>query len=73
MFEALREVELDIAEGADAVMVKPALGYLDVVCRGEGSVRVSDGRLQRERRVLDADGRRRARLDRRAPGDARDR
>jgi porphobilinogen synthase len=29
--EALREVELDIAEGADAVMVKPALGYLDIV------------------------------------------
>ena len=31
VLEALREVELDIAEGADAVMVKPALGYLDVV------------------------------------------
>jgi porphobilinogen synthase len=29
--EALREVEADIAEGADAVMVKPALGYLDVL------------------------------------------
>lgn len=29
--EALREVELDIAEGADAVLVKPALGYLDVL------------------------------------------
>lgn len=29
--EALREIELDIAEGADAVMVKPALPYLDVV------------------------------------------
>ena len=29
--EAVREVELDISEGADAVMVKPALGYLDVV------------------------------------------
>ena len=29
--EALREVELDIAEGADAVMVKPALSYLDVL------------------------------------------
>jgi porphobilinogen synthase len=29
--EALREVELDINEGADAVMVKPALGYLDVI------------------------------------------
>jgi porphobilinogen synthase len=29
--EALREVDLDIAEGADMVMVKPALSYLDVV------------------------------------------
>jgi porphobilinogen synthase len=29
--EALREVALDVAEGADIVMVKPALGYLDVV------------------------------------------
>lgn len=29
--EAIREVELDIAEGADLVMVKPALAYLDVI------------------------------------------
>jgi porphobilinogen synthase len=29
--EALREVELDVAEGADIVMVKPALPYLDVI------------------------------------------
>jgi porphobilinogen synthase len=31
--EALREVELDIAEGADIVMVKPAMPYLDVIWR----------------------------------------
>jgi porphobilinogen synthase len=31
--EALREVALDIAEGADMVMVKPAMAYLDVVRR----------------------------------------
>jgi porphobilinogen synthase len=31
--EALREVRLDIEEGADMVMVKPALPYLDVICR----------------------------------------
>ncbi|MGK7889311.1 MAG: porphobilinogen synthase [Leptolyngbyaceae cyanobacterium] len=31
--EAIREVELDIAEGADMVMVKPALAYLDVICQ----------------------------------------
>jgi len=29
--QALREVELDLAEGADIVMVKPALAYLDVI------------------------------------------
>jgi porphobilinogen synthase len=31
--EALREVALDLAEGADMVMVKPGQPYLDVVCR----------------------------------------
>jgi porphobilinogen synthase len=31
--EALREVALDLAEGADIVMVKPALGYLDIIYR----------------------------------------
>ncbi|GED98993.1 delta-aminolevulinic acid dehydratase [Gordonia crocea] len=29
--EAMRELELDLAEGADLVMVKPAMGYLDVL------------------------------------------
>jgi porphobilinogen synthase len=29
--EALREIELDIQEGADIVMVKPALAYLDII------------------------------------------
>ena len=29
--EALREIELDLAEGADMIMVKPALGYLDII------------------------------------------
>ena len=31
--EALREAELDIAEGADMIMVKPGLPYLDIVWR----------------------------------------
>jgi porphobilinogen synthase len=31
--EALKEIELDIAEGADIIMVKPALAYLDIICR----------------------------------------
>jgi porphobilinogen synthase len=29
--EALREIELDIKEGADIIMVKPALSYLDII------------------------------------------
>jgi len=31
--EAIREVEMDIAEGADIIMIKPALPYLDVIAR----------------------------------------
>jgi porphobilinogen synthase len=31
--EALREVETDLEEGADIIMVKPALHYLDVISR----------------------------------------
>ena len=38
--EALREVHLDIAEGADMVMVKPALSYLDVITRVRQEVNV---------------------------------
>jgi porphobilinogen synthase len=38
--EALREVALDIAEGADMVMVKPGLPYLDVVRRVKETFRV---------------------------------
>jgi porphobilinogen synthase len=38
--EALREVALDLAEGADAVMVKPALPYLDVLAAVRAAVDV---------------------------------
>jgi porphobilinogen synthase len=38
--EALREVELDVAEGADMVMVKPALHYLDVISEVRRAVKV---------------------------------
>jgi len=31
--QAMAEIALDIAEGADIVMVKPALAYLDIICR----------------------------------------
>jgi len=37
--EALREVELDLEEGADIVMVKPALHYLDVITRVKSEFR----------------------------------
>jgi porphobilinogen synthase len=38
--EALREVLLDVAEGADLILVKPALGYLDVVADVRAAVDV---------------------------------
>lgn len=38
--EALREVAMDIAEGADAVMVKPGMPYLDIVRRVSETFRV---------------------------------
>ena len=38
--ESLKEVELDLAEGADMVMVKPALSYLDVIRRVTDAVDV---------------------------------
>ncbi|MGH3655468.1 MAG: porphobilinogen synthase [Micromonosporaceae bacterium] len=38
--EALREVSLDVAEGADLVMVKPALAYLDVIAAVRDAVDV---------------------------------
>jgi porphobilinogen synthase len=38
--EALREVALDIAEGADMVMVKPGLPYLDIVSRVKDEFRM---------------------------------
>jgi porphobilinogen synthase len=31
--EAMREIELDLEEGADMIMVKPALAYLDLLCQ----------------------------------------
>jgi porphobilinogen synthase (EC 4.2.1.24) len=38
--EALKEVYLDIEEGADIVMVKPALAYLDIIHRVKQAVDV---------------------------------
>jgi len=33
--EAIREISLDVSEGADIIMVKPALPYLDIICRAK--------------------------------------
>jgi porphobilinogen synthase len=38
--EALREIELDIAEGADMIMVKPALAYLDIITLAKANFNV---------------------------------
>ena len=67
--EALREVGLDIAEGADMVMVKPGMPYLDIVRRVKDSFGVPTFAYQVSGRVRDADGRRPERLARRRQGD----
>ena len=54
--EAVREALLDVEEGADAVMVKPAAGYLDIVRRIKQRDRRAGRRLPGVRRVLDAEG-----------------
>ena len=38
--EALREMELDVAEGADLIMVKPALAYLDIIALAKANFNV---------------------------------
>ena len=60
--EALREVLLDIDEGADMVMVKPALPYLDIVAAGRRHRPRPGGRLPGQRRVRDGRGGRGQRL-----------
>ena len=69
--EAVREALLDVEEGADMVMVKPALPYLDVIRRVKDAHPRAGGRLQRQRRVRDDQGGRRGRLPRRARRRAR--
>ena len=61
--EALREVALDLEEGADMIMVKPALPYLDIIAARPRAIRRSRRRLQRERRIFDGESRRAQRLD----------
>ena len=50
--EALREVLLDVQEGADMVMVKPALAYGDLISAVKREHAAAGGGLQRLRRVL---------------------
>ena len=69
--EAVREAKIDVEEGADVVMVKPALPYLDVIAPRARSGRRAGRRLQRVGRVRGAEGGRRARLARRARRGAR--
>ena len=52
--EALREVALDLAEGADMVMVKPGMPYLDIVRRVKDAFARADLRLSGVGRVRDA-------------------
>ncbi|MFG6199604.1 porphobilinogen synthase [Nonomuraea sp. JJY05] len=54
--EALREVRLDLAEGADAVMVKPALAYLDIITgvRDEVDVPVAAYQVSGEYAMIEA-------------------
>ena len=62
--EALREVEIDLAEGADFVIVKPALAYLDIVRRVKDRFQSPGRRLQRLGRIRADQGRRGERLGR---------
>ena len=70
--EALREVALDLAEGADMVMVKPALSYLDIIRRVKErfGVPVAAYNVSGEFAMVKAAAAKG--LDRRAPSDAGD-
>ena len=67
--EALREVELDLDEGADMVMVKPGMPYLDIIRRVKDEFGAPDLRLSGQRRIFDDHGGIAKRLDRRRQGD----
>ena len=69
--EALRECALDLEEGADALMVKPALAVPRRDPRRARALRLPRRRLQRLRRVRDGEGRGRRGPPRRAGGGAR--
>ena len=66
--EALDETALDVAEGADMIMVKPALAYLDVITTAAQCLRPPARGVPREWRVRDGDGSGGERLARRRRG-----
>ena len=51
--EAMREIELDIAEGTDIIMIKPALCYLDIVREARDRYELPCGCIQCIRRICD--------------------
>ncbi len=55
--EAMREIELDIEEGADMIMVKPAMPYLDIIRQARDRFRSAARRLSGERRIQHDHGR----------------
>jgi porphobilinogen synthase len=44
--EAMREIELDLEEGADMIMVKPAMAYLDIIAEARARFEVPLGAYQ---------------------------
>ncbi len=70
--EALREVALDIEEGADIVMVKPAGAYLDIIWRVKETFRMPTAAYQVSGEYSCIKAAAARRLDRRAPRGARE-
>ena len=62
--EAMREIEADIQEGADMIMVKPAMPYLDVIAAAHGAVRSAAGGVPGFGRIRDDRGGRAQWMDR---------
>ena len=65
--EAMREIELDVQEGADMIMVKPAMPYLDVIAAARERFDLPSGRISSFRRVRHDRSRREKQLDRPRP------
>ena len=62
--EAMREIELDLEEGADMIMVKPAMPYLDLIREARHRFDVPIAAYQVSGEFSMIDGRRPQRLDR---------